>query len=186
MRGIILAAGRGGRLAGITGSRPKCLARLGAQTLIERQIAALRASGIRDITVVTGYGSAEVRRVCGSGIEFVHNARHASTNSLCSLFIARTALSEGFVVLNCDVLFHQQLLEDLLTARYDDALLLAARTDDASYSEEEMKVRVRRGRRLSFPRPSTACRCVPPSAAHRRSGRSSDRRGAAGETGRRS
>ncbi len=55
-------------------------------------------------------------------------------------------LSEGFVVLNCDVLFHRQMLVDLLTARFEDALLVAARTDDAEYSDEEMKVRVRRGR----------------------------------------
>src|SRR5205814_887249 len=54
-------------------------------------------------------------------------------------------LAGGFVVLNCDVLFHPQLLADLLTARYEDALLMAAR-GDAVYSDEEMKVRVRAGR----------------------------------------
>jgi choline kinase len=145
MRGIILAAGRGGRLAGITGSHPKCLARLGASTLIERQIHALRLCGVADITVVTGYHAAAVRRVCGTGVEFVHNARHESTNSLCSLWLARKALSSGFVVLNCDVLFHHQLLVDLLTARFDDGLLVSARGQDETYSDEEMKVQVRCG-----------------------------------------
>ena len=145
MRAVILAAGRGGRLAGVTGAHPKCLARLGAWTLIERQIHALRDNGIRDITVVTGYESEAVRRVCGSGIDFVHNERYASTNSLCSLWLARTALTDGFVVLNCDVLFHRQLLVDLLTARYDDALLMAAR-NGTPYSDEGMKVCVRGGR----------------------------------------
>jgi choline kinase len=145
MRGVILAAGRGGRLSGVTGTHPKCLARLGAWTLLERQIHALRDNGIRDITVVTGYQAEAVRQVCGSGVDFVHNERYASTNSLCSLWLARTALTDGFVVLNCDVLFHRQLLVDLLTARYDDALLMAARNGTA-YSDEEMKVRVRGGR----------------------------------------
>jgi choline kinase len=145
MRAVILAAGRGGRLAGVTGSHPKCLARIGAWTLIERQIHALREQGVRDITVVTGYDAAAVRRVCGSGVEFVHNERYATTNSLCSLWLARAVLTDGFIVLNCDVLFHRQLLVDLLTARYEDALLMAARTGDTTYTDEEMKVRVRAG-----------------------------------------
>jgi len=36
MRAVILAAGRGGRLSGVTGAHPKCLARLGAWTLLEQ------------------------------------------------------------------------------------------------------------------------------------------------------
>jgi choline kinase len=67
------------------------------------------------------------------------------TNSLYSLWLARDLLADGFVVLNGDVLFHPQLLEDLVTARYPDALLMAARQDADTYSDEEMKVRVRRG-----------------------------------------
>jgi choline kinase len=159
MRAVILAAGRGGRLAGVTGSHPKCLARLGPRTLIERQIHALRDCGIRGITVVTGYQAEEVRRVCGGGVEFVHNERYASTNSLCSLWLARGILDDGFVVLNCDVLFHQQLLVDLLTARYEDALLMAARGEDTSYSDEEMKVCVRAGRVLDI------AKTIPPEEA---------------------
>jgi choline kinase len=146
MRGIILAAGRGERLSGVTGSHPKCLARVGSVTLIERQIRTLRECGIRAITVVTGHHAADVRHVCGSGIDFVHNSRHESTNSLCSLWLARHALGNGFVVLNCDVLFHPQLILDLLTARFDDAVLVEARPDGVEYTDEEMKVRVRRGR----------------------------------------
>ena len=44
------------------------------------------------------------------------------------------------------MLFHRQLLDDLLTARYDDALLMAARNDDSRTRDEEMKVCVRGGR----------------------------------------
>ncbi len=145
MRAIILAAGRGGRLQGVTGDRPKCLARLGAATLLERQISALRGCGLAPITVVDGYRSAEVRRIAGADVEFVHNPQFASTNSLYSLWLTRDLLVDGFLVLNCDVLFDPQLLVDLLTARYPDALLVASRGADR-YSDEEMKVRIRGGR----------------------------------------
>lgn len=146
MRGVILAAGRGGRLRGVAGDRPKCLARVGDRTLIERQVRALRSAGIGAITVVAGYGAEDVQTVCGTGVDYVINPVFATTNSLYSLWLARDVLADGFVVMNCDVLFDQQLLCDLLSARYQDALLVAAASDDRPYGDEEMKVRIRRGR----------------------------------------
>jgi choline kinase len=145
MKAIILAAGRGGRLRGVVGDRPKCLARIGDRTLIERQIRALTAHGISDVTVVAGFRTDEVRRACGPNVRILPNAQWASTNSLYSLWLARHALTGGFLVINCDVLFHPQLLADLLTARCEDALLVCARGDSGPYSAEEMKVHVRRG-----------------------------------------
>jgi L-glutamine-phosphate cytidylyltransferase len=146
MRAVILAAGRGGRLRGVAGDRPKCLARVGARTLLERQIQSLRACGADEIAIVAGYRAADVRALCGPGVDIVHNSHYATTNSLYSLWLARDLLADGFVVLNADVLFHPQILADLLSARYDDALLMAARSGDEPFSDEEMKVQVRRGR----------------------------------------
>ena len=49
--------------------------------------------------------------------------------------------------MNCDVLFHPQMLSDLVTSRHEDALLIAYQDDDAEpFGDEEMKVKVRRGR----------------------------------------
>ena len=48
--------------------------------------------------------------------------------------------------MNCDVLFHPQMLEDLVTSRHEDALLIAYQDDDEPLGDEEMKVKVRRGR----------------------------------------
>lgn len=145
MTAVILAAGRGSRLQGVTGTLPKCLAEVGDDTLIERQIRTLVSCGVLDIVVVTGHRAADVRRACGPRVSFVHNDRFATTNSLYSLWLARHTLAHGFVVLNCDVLFHRQLLVDLLTCRYDDALVVCCRPPAGGYSSEEMKVRVRSG-----------------------------------------
>jgi choline kinase len=144
MRAVILAAGRGNRLRAVTGNRPKCLARIGECTLLERQIQSLRACGVDAIAVVAGFRAADVRRVCGSSVDCLVNTRYDATSSLYSLWLARDLLMEGFVVLNCDVLFHEQLLADLLTSWDDDALLMAAKRGQ-EYSDEEMKIRVRAG-----------------------------------------
>lgn len=146
MRAVILAAGRGSRLNGGEPNMPKCLVQVGGVSLLDRQIDALRACGVRDIAVVVGCEADRVRAACRPGVRFVENADFAATNSLYSLWLARHLLTERFVVMNCDVLFHPRLLDDLLTARYEDALLMAYRDEaDPPFGDEEMKIRVRRG-----------------------------------------
>jgi choline kinase len=146
-RAVILAAGRGARLGGIAGDCPKCLLRVGGATLLQRQLTALRACGVEGITVVVGYQAARVAAACGGAARPLENARYAETNSLYSLWLAREQLAGGFVVLNGDVLFHPQLLRDLLSARVEDALVAEFRdTRLEPFGDEEMKVRVRGGR----------------------------------------
>jgi choline kinase len=151
MTGVILAAGKGSRLTGTAGDKPKCLVDAGGVTLIERQMRALRHAGIRDIVVVVGCAAERVRSACGDGVTFVENIRFAETNSLYSLWTARALLRDGFVVLNCDVLFHPALLDALLTTHHDAALLMAYReAGQPPFGDEEMKIKVRGGRVLEI------------------------------------
>lgn len=147
MRGLILAAGAGTRLNGSDSVRPKCAVPFDGMPLIELQLRTLRACGITRIAVVVGFEAERVRRICGPGIEFIENARYRETNSLYSLALARPLLTDGFVVMNCDVLFHPGMLSDLLSARHDDALLVSyPQPHDPPFGDEEMKAQVRRGR----------------------------------------
>src|SRR5918996_4940631 len=143
MRAVILAAGKGARLNGTIGDKPKCLIRVGETTLIERQIETFRSVGIDDITVIVGCQADRVKRACGSRIAYIVNPRYAKTNSLYSLWLARPLMMDGFLVANCDVLFHPQLLIDLLTAHYEDALLIDY--TERLLGDEEMKIKTRRG-----------------------------------------
>ncbi len=143
MKGVILAAGKGARLNGTIGDKPKCLLRVGGRTLIERHIDTLHAAGIDEVVAVIGCQAEQVRRACGPHVTYVENTRFAQTNSLYSLWLARTLLRDGFVVMNCDILFHPQLLADLVNARYEDALLIGY--DEGPFGDEEMKIKTRRG-----------------------------------------
>lgn len=147
MTGIILAAGAGTRLSGSDIVRPKCLAPFAATPLIDLQIRALNACGIQQVVVVVGFEADRVRRACGRRVRFVENATFAETNSLYSLWLARRHCVGGFVVVNCDVLFHPAMLADLVQARHEDALLVSyPGVDEPPFTDEEMKVCVRRGR----------------------------------------
>lgn len=144
MRAIILAAGKGKRLDAIRGDDPKCLLDIGGSSLIERQIQALKAVGIDDITVVVGFGKEHVQARCGEVVRYVENELHEQTNSLYSLWLTRDRLQDGFIVLNADVLFHTQLLADLVSAPSENALLVSYERL-APMGDEEMKVKVRDG-----------------------------------------
>ena len=61
MRGVILAAGKGSRLNGTAGDKPKCLVEAGGVTLIERQIRVLERAGLDDIVVAVGCQADRVR-----------------------------------------------------------------------------------------------------------------------------
>ena len=142
MKAIILAAGKGTRLDGAA-VKPKCLVEVGGLTLLHRQIETLQNLDVKEIVVVVGFGADSIREECGDEITFVENTRYAETSSLYSLWLAQEYLSDGFVVLNSDVLFHPQLMADLLKSSCDNALLLSDSEKEAPLGDEEMKVKVR-------------------------------------------
>jgi choline kinase len=143
VKGIILAAGTGTRLNGAA-VRPKGLIKIGGTTLLRRQIDALRRSNINDIVVVIGFEGDSLRNECGDVIQFVENPHFAQTSSLYSLWLARAHLTNGFVVLNSDVLFHPLILEGLLKSPPDDALLISYCEEMSEpLGDEEMKVKVK-------------------------------------------
>lgn len=143
MKAIILAAGKGTRLNGVD-LKPKCLFEVGGRTLLDRQVSALAEAEISDIVLVLGFEAERIRRHCPPNTSFVINSRFEETSSLYSLWLARDHLLEGFVVLNCDVLFHPQLLAKLISSTREDALLVDFANSELG--EEEMKVKVSDGR----------------------------------------
>jgi L-glutamine-phosphate cytidylyltransferase len=140
---IILAAGQGRRLWPYTKDRPKCLLDIGGRSIIEHQVDLLTACGIRQITVVIGYMGSKVREVLGSRVSYCENDRFAATSSMYSLWLARDAAADGFLVVNSDVLFHRDILRSLLDSPHGDALAVDF---ESALAEEEMKVHVRDGR----------------------------------------
>jgi L-glutamine-phosphate cytidylyltransferase len=111
MRAVILAAGRGSRLANLGGDRPKCLLEFEGKSLLERQIAALRRGGIQEIGVVRGY-RAEMIDV--PGLAYFLNERWAQTNMVMSLLAAAPWLRSGPVIVTyADIFYRSELVRGL-------------------------------------------------------------------------
>jgi choline kinase len=139
---VILAAGHGSRMGALTAERPKALLEVAGYPLIDRQIDALTMSGVRNITVVTGYKHERLHEHLTTRVSYVHNDRYRKSNSLYSLWLARDVLRQGTVVLNSDILVSPLLIARLLGTPARDAALIDPRSDMGA---EEMKVRVSNG-----------------------------------------
>jgi MurNAc alpha-1-phosphate uridylyltransferase len=70
MKAMVLAAGRGVRMGALTDAQPKPLLQIGGTTLIERHLARLAASGIRDVVINLSYRGAEIRKRLGDGARY--------------------------------------------------------------------------------------------------------------------
>ncbi len=117
MRAIILAAGRGSRMRGLTDGRPKCLTPLAGKALLNWQLEALHEAGIADIAVVRGYKSEML-----SGPEYVsfQNPRWAETNMVASLACAGEWLSSDTCIVSyADIVYHPDVVKALMEANGD-------------------------------------------------------------------
>jgi MurNAc alpha-1-phosphate uridylyltransferase len=70
MRAMILAAGRGTRMASLTVTTPKPLLRLGQESLLERQLRGLCDAGIDRVVINLSYHGDQIRTAIGDGSRF--------------------------------------------------------------------------------------------------------------------
>lgn len=113
MKAILLAAGRGSRLGDLTAERPKCLTPLFGRPLIEWQLAALKAGGVTEVGIVTGYRSELLERY---GDRRFRNDRWASTNMVRSLACATEWLEQDRCLVSYSDIFYPATLVSTLAA----------------------------------------------------------------------
>ena len=151
MKAIILAAGVGKRLWQVTQHRPKCLIEIGGQTLLHRYLRSLRSVGIHCADIVVGYKQDMIRMAVaandgGLRVNFLVNEQF-HRGSISSLWIARMALDDDAIVMDADVLFHQEILRRLVQSPYENALLM---DETVKQTGEECMVVVESGRVIAL------------------------------------
>lgn len=138
---IILAAGRGARLAPLTDHRPKCLVPVAGRAILDRQLDALTRAGVGEVTIVTGHAAdmVEAHLAARPAIRSVRNLSHSTTDNLASCHAARDHFAgEATLLLNGDTLFEDGVLDDLLAAGPVPILIAIDRKPD--YDADDMKV----------------------------------------------
>ena len=111
MKAVILAAGRGSRLAPLTDDRPKGMVEVGGYPMLQWQHAALFAAGVTDVTVVTGYRPEAIR---DCGYTTIHNPDWDRGNMLSSLACAFAELPGPLIVSYSDIVYSASAVKALL------------------------------------------------------------------------
>jgi len=153
MRAIVLSAGLGRRLRPTTEELPKCLLPVNVdRPVLELQLQALAQCGIRQVTIMVGYGAEKVERFLavhaptGLEVQTRYNPFFATTNTVVTCWLAIPEMTEDFVLVNGDTVFETEILRRVLTAPL--APLTLAIDQKAKYDEDDMKVALNGERRL--------------------------------------
>lgn len=122
-RAVILAAGESPELAELTAERPKAMLDIKGKPLLARQVEALEAVGIRNASVVVGWGKESVDLPALRRYEI-----EQSQGEVASLMSAEPELVGPVLVLYGDILFDTDLVARLLEAE-GDVVLVVDRAD---------------------------------------------------------
>ena len=117
MKAVILAAGRGSRMGGLTEDSPKCLVPVAGQSLLAWQIAALRTAGIDQVVLVRGYAK---ERLALPSVRTRDNPRWQHTNMVGTLLCAAANLQrDDTIVAYADIVYHADIVAMLAAAAGD-------------------------------------------------------------------
>jgi len=138
MKGVILAAGDGTRLAPLTLDRPKPLVPVLGRPLLDYTLDAFVAMGITDLVLVVGYKEEMIRQWVGDGrrygakVIYVYNPDYELENAI-SVYAARVAVpDQSFILAMADHMISPQILAHLLAMGDDHDTLCIDRLAHAS------------------------------------------------------
>lgn len=135
MKAILLAAGRGTRIARSVEKVPKSTLPVDGVPLIKRTVDILKKRDM-EIVVCTGYEESKIRQVLSEydDIKYYFNPFYERTNSIASLWFAKEALSEDTLIINADVFFSEEILDAMLMDGRDPIMAIDySRKEEGDY-----------------------------------------------------
>lgn len=117
MKTVIMAGGRGIRIAAIAEDTPKPMIKIGEMPILEREIACLREQGFSDIILTVGYladvimdyfgDGSKISQVTGEpfGVHIHYYLEKEPLGNAGALFKIKDELTEDFLLINGDMVF---------------------------------------------------------------------------------
>lgn len=122
---IVLAAGQG-ELGDLTKDTPKAMISVNGKTLLSLQFSKFNKLGIKDITVVRGFGKETIKE---TNCTVIDNNDYASTKDLYSLYLSKEKLGDNTVISYGDIIFKSHILHELMNVDSDIAILVDTEFD---------------------------------------------------------
>lgn len=134
---IILVAGMATRMKPLSDITHKALLEVGGEILIERQICQLKAAGIDDITIVTGYKAEQFAYLAEKfSVRLIHNAEYQVRNNHSSIYVAKDYLHNTYIC-SGDNYFLRNPFEKQVDDSYYSAMYADGDTDEWCLTVDE-------------------------------------------------
>ena len=130
MKALIIAAGKGSRLGGLTKNKPKPLIKILGLSLIERVIITAKQAGIKEFVIVVGCLGDKIKEKLGDGnrydvqINYVENTGWQKGNGI-SVLRAEESLNENFLLLMSDHIIDVRILKEIISQDLKKVVALA-------------------------------------------------------------
>lgn len=116
---IIMAAGTSSRFAPLSYELHKAMIEVKGEVLIERQIRQLKAAGINDIIIVTGYKAEQFEYLADKfGIKLIHNPDYLTRNNNSSIWAARDYIKNSYICSSDNYFFSNPFETDVEECYY--------------------------------------------------------------------
>ena len=110
MKAILLAAGSGKRLGTLTKDTPKALIDINGQSLLERQIFALRKNEIDDIIVVTGPNRDKFKI---PNVKYIHDIDYSNHDVLGTMMSVEEFMDDDVIISYTDIVFDEKIINSM-------------------------------------------------------------------------
>ena len=151
MKAVILTAGVGLRIKPLTDNCPKCLLKVGDNTILEMMISHIQNCGIKEIIFVVGYLKEQIKYYVKTkfpdlNVSFVTNDKYAETNTGYSLMLVKDFIqNSGFIKFDGDVVFDKKILKKLIDCKHESCLCI---DKNINIDAEEIKVIINNQNRI--------------------------------------
>ena len=121
MKAVIMAGGRGTRIAALAGNLPKPMLPIDGRPVLERELGSLREQGVTDVLITVGHLAPAIMEYFGDGsgcspqtgqpfgVHIEYFVEKEPLGNAGALFRIRDRLDEDFLLLNGDVMFDVDL-----------------------------------------------------------------------------
>ena len=143
MIAVILAAGKGTRLRPLTNNLPKCLLKIGEDSILKLMLSSIMDLSFDRVIMVLGFQKDKIKEEIKEhfpeiAVTFIENPRFDVTNNGYSLWLVKSELeNNNFVKFDADVVFDHVILEKLVRSKYECCLCYDS---SAHLADEEVKV----------------------------------------------
>ena len=118
MKVIFIAAGYGSRLKQDV---PKPLVDVNGSSILHRQISLFQKCGINDIIIIVGPKKEKFNL---KNVRYIHDVNYDTHEQLGSLMAAKSEINDDVIILFADILFDQQILDQILQSTSDIGIAL--------------------------------------------------------------